>query len=222
MHHYRPLIQGALAEHQLPADLIYLALIESGYRNEATSRAGAAGMWQFMPATARSYGLEVSAYVDERRDPIRSTYAAARHLADLHREFGSWHTAAAAYNAGQGRVGGTLNRTVGRARGSDLLYWQGRSRLPRETRDHVPKLLAAARVAGDPIAYGLNPDTSAPPLRFREMRVPGGTALDTVAHRLGLMPSEVYRLNPHLVRKITPPGRRWPVRIPVLTQGSHS
>ncbi|MDB4952264.1 MAG: hypothetical protein JWM27_4913 [Gemmatimonadetes bacterium] len=199
---YRALIEGALAARGLPRDLAFLPWVESEWKNEATSRAGAAGMWQLMPATARAYGLEVSAYVDERRDPVRATNAAARHLSDLYRETHDWHTALAAYNAGVGRTG--------RARGA---FWSRRWTLPAETRAYVPHVLAAARVGRAPRGWGLDAGETLP-LRFREVWVPGGIALDSVAHRLGADPSALRDLNPHLTRGITPPGRRWPVRVP--------
>lgn len=199
---YRPLIQEALRRHTLPLDLAFVPWVESEWRNEATSQAGAAGIWQFMAGTARGYGLEVSEYVDERRDPVRATEAAARHLSDLYRETGDWHAALASYNAGLGRAGHT--------RGA---FWRRRATLPRETRLYVPRVLAAARVGRAPAAWGLRP-VAAPPLRFREVWVPGGTPLATVAARVGAGPGEVRALNPHLVRGSTPPGRRWPVRVP--------
>lgn len=200
---YRPLIREALRAEGLPLDLAFVPWVESGWRNEATSRAGAAGMWQFMAATARAYGLEVSRYVDERRDPVRSTYAAARHLADLQRQTGDWHATLAAYNAGIGRAG--------RTRGA---FWSRRGTLPAETRAYVPRVLAAARVGRDPAAWGLAGTNSAP-LGFREVWTPGGTPLGAVARAVGAAPGAVRDLNPHLVRGTTPPGRRWPVRVPL-------
>lgn len=203
---YSQVIQEALAVHRVPADFAALPIIESGLLPQATSRVGAAGMWQLMPATARAYGLEVSWWVDERRDPIRSTQAAARFLRDLHAELGSWHLAAAAYNCGSGR----LRAAIGEAR-SDEAYWIHRNRLPRETRSYVPKLLAAVRIAN---ANGAGWRTGAK-LRFTEAVVPGGVPLSEVAARYGVSTDTVARLNPHLVRLATPPGRPWPVRLPV-------
>lgn len=199
---YRPLIQDALRKHGLPLDLAFVPWVESGWRNRARSRAGAEGMWQFMAGTARRYGLEVSAYVDERRDPVRATDAAARHLADLYRETEDWHAALASYNAGLGRAGHT--------RGA---FWRRRASLPRETRLYVPRVLAAARVGRAPEAWGLSTRAGAP-LRFREVWVAGGTPLDAVAAHVGAEPGSVRDLNPHLIRGMTPPGRRWPVRVP--------
>ena len=203
---YRPLIQETLGKHGLPLDLAFLPWVESEWRNEATSRAGAAGIWQFMAGTARGYGLEVSRYVDERRDPVRATDAAARHLADLYRETGDWHAALAAYNAG-----------LGRARHTRGAFWKRRASLPRETRLYVPRVLAAARVGRAPEGWGLH-TSAVPPLRFRELWVPGGTPLEAVAARAGAEPGAVRALNPHLIRGTTPPGRRWPVRVPGAAQ----
>jgi membrane-bound lytic murein transglycosylase D len=214
MARYEPLIAASLAERRLPRDLLYLALIESGFSPRATSRSGAAGIWQFMPETARQYGLEVSEYVDERRDPIRSTRAAWRHLVGLHRHFGSWHLAAAAYNAGDGRVGETVLARTGARGGREALYWMVRPWLPDETQAYVPKLLAASRIARDPARYGFDDLTPAEPLRFREVEVPGGVPLEAVARAAGAPAEAVYELNPHLIRRTTPPGRSWPVRIP--------
>ena len=214
MTRFEPFVLTALRRNGDPDDLLYLAIIESEFKTGAVSRAGATGIWQFMPATGRSYGLEVSDFVDERRDPLRSTVAAARHLSDLHREFGSWHLALAAYNSGSGRVGRLLRRHAGGRRGDEVLYWQIRPYLPGETRTYVPLFLAAAEIARNPRAFGLNP-VRLPPLSFREMWVPGGTALADVARATGTPASEVLEMNPHLVRRMTPPGRRWPVRLPL-------
>jgi membrane-bound lytic murein transglycosylase D len=207
---YEPLIRQALTDADLPQDLAFVPLIESSYMPEATSHAGAAGLWQFMPGTARAYGLEVGQWVDERRDPVRSTYAAVRHLADLHGEFDAWHLAAAAYNAGGGRVSRAL---PGRSERSDGTYWDIRASLSRETRAYVPKLLAAARIGRSPQRFGFKRADHAP-LRFRELRVPGGTRLTDLALRLGMPRSDLERLNPQLIRGVVPPGRTWPVRIP--------
>lgn len=205
---YQPLIRETLQKYRLPLDLAFIPWVESEWRTDTASVAGADGMWQFMPGTARGYGLEVSEYVDERRDPVRSTDAAARHLVDLYRETADWHTTLAAYNAGLGRAG--------RARGA---FWHRRASLPAETRAYVPRVLAAARVGRAPAAWGLNPP-SAPPLRFREVWVSGGVTLEAVAARFGVPGRAVRDLNPHLVRGMTPPGRRWPVRVPAAVQRS--
>lgn len=213
MTRYEPLIRQTLRRHGLPEELLYLVMVESEFREGAVSHAGATGMWQFMAGTGRRYDLEVSYYVDERRDPVRSTAAAARHLRDLHAEFGSWHLALAAYNAGSGRVGRALARHAPGRRGEEVLYWQIRPHLPRETQRYVPLYLAAAQIARRPRAFGFDPRPH-PVLEFEEVWTPGGVTLDSVARAVGAAPGSVERLNPHLVRGTTPLGRGWPVRIP--------
>jgi soluble lytic murein transglycosylase-like protein len=215
MRHLEPVIRAALARERIPRDLLYLALVESSFRPGATSRVGAAGVWQFMPGTARGYGLEVSPWVDERRDPVRASYAAARHLRELREQLGGWHLAAAAYNCGSGCVRRALRLHGGGPGGGELRYWHIRPYLPRETRDYVPKLLAAARIARDPEAFGFGGVDGDEPLAYREVMAPGGTSLKRVARWAGASESAVAALNPHLVRGQTPPGRRWPVRVPV-------
>jgi soluble lytic murein transglycosylase-like protein len=214
MRHLEPLIRAALARERVPRDLLYLALVESSFRPAATSRMGAAGVWQFMPGTARGYGLEVGTWVDERRDPVRASHAAARHLRDLHEQFGGWHLAAAAYNCGSGCVRRALRLHGGGPDGGELRYWRIRPYLPRETRDYVPKLLAAVRIARDPAAFGFGGVDGGAPLAYRVVMAPGGTSLQRVARWAGAPESAVATLNPHLVRGQTPPGRRWPVRVP--------
>lgn len=214
MSRYEPLIRQSLREKGLPQDLVYLALIESSFLPEATSSAGAAGIWQLMPETARMYGLEVSNFVDERRDPLRSTAAAVRHLDWLHTRFGSWHLAAAAYNAGEGRVEGVRERLKAGKRRGEVQFWLIRPGLPTETQHYVPKMLAARQIARSPLLYGVDAERLAAPLAFREVDVHGGTLLAAVAATLQVAPEVLYELNPHLIRRVTPPGRAWRVRIP--------
>ena len=144
---------------------MYLALIESGFSNTATSRAKAVGMWQFMKGTAKCYGLRVDSWVDERRDPYRATDAAARHLKDLNERFGSVYLAAAAYNAGAGKVSRGLRRLPddedADSINSDATFFRlyDTKLLRRETKDYVPKLIAAARIAKEPARYGFTVDS---------------------------------------------------------------
>ena len=151
MERYDTMIAEKAAKHGVPQDLVYLALIESSGNASATSPVGARGLWQFMTATAGDYGLTSR----ERTDPEKSTDAAFAYLRDLHERFGSWYLAAAAYNTGQGRVARILREETGRTRGTDADFYRIAQRLPRETRDYVPKLIAAARVAKEPLKYGL-------------------------------------------------------------------
>jgi membrane-bound lytic murein transglycosylase D len=157
MDKYDDMISAKLAERQMPRELIYLAMIESNFNPTAKSRVKAVGMWQFMSATARQFGLTVGRHVDERKDPEKSTDAALTYLAQLHDRFGSWYLAAAAYNSGQGTVSKAMKRVLGRTTGTDEDFFRIAKALPKETRDYVPKLIASAKVGSDPARYGLEP-----------------------------------------------------------------
>jgi membrane-bound lytic murein transglycosylase MltF len=155
MERYDDMIATKAKQHGVPQDLVYLAMIESGGDARAKSPVGARGLWQFMAPTARDYGLKSS----ERLNPEKSTDAALTYLGDLYDRFGSWYLAAAAYNTGQGRVAKVLKQVTGKTRGTDADYYRIAPRLSQETRDYVPKLIAAARIAKDPAKYGLNVKT---------------------------------------------------------------
>jgi membrane-bound lytic murein transglycosylase D len=211
---YGPMIREELAARNMPQDLLFLAIIESGLDPNAYSAADAAGIWQFIEPTGERYGLEVSRYVDERRDPVKATAAALTYLQELHDRFDSWFLAAASYNTGENRVGRIMEEVTGSERGSDQDYWKISDRLPRETRDYVPLMVAAGHIAKDPRGFGFPELQFQDPLRFDVVRVPGGTPLADVAEAAGADLAEVLDLNPHLVREQTPPDRDWDVRIP--------
>ncbi|HZD03437.1 MAG TPA: lytic transglycosylase domain-containing protein [Longimicrobiales bacterium] len=213
---YSALIRGKLRERGMPEELLYLAMIESGFTPGATSPVAAVGMWQFMGPTARQYGLRVDAWVDERRDPVSATDAALDYLEWLHRRYGSWYLAAAAYNAGPGRVDQALRRYAGGRKGDEDLYWEIIDHLPRETRAYVPKMLAATMLARRADAYGFSVKREGP-YRFDRVWVPGGTTLRRVAKALDVPVTLMRDLNPHLVRGVTPPGAPFALRIPVGT-----
>jgi membrane-bound lytic murein transglycosylase D len=212
---YGEFIRSALRERGMPEDLFYLAMIESGLSNRAVSHASAVGLWQFIAETGRRYGLEVSTYVDERRDPVKSTEAALDYLTYLYNRFGSWYLAAAGYNSGENRVDRILRQRAGGQRGDDALYWRIASYLPRETRDYVPLMLAAGHIGKDPNAYGFYGIEHQAPLAYDRVEIDGGISLAAVAEAAGVDASMVRDLNPHLIRGMTPPGRRWEVRVPV-------
>jgi membrane-bound lytic murein transglycosylase D len=155
MDKYASTITAKLDARQMPRELVYLAMIESNFNPTAKSRVGARGLWQFMSATARSFGLKVGHGVDERTNPSRSTDAALTYLSQLHKRFGSWYLAAAAYNSGAGTVSSALRRVTGKTQGTDEDFFRILKALPRETQDYVPKLIASARVGSDPGRYGL-------------------------------------------------------------------
>jgi membrane-bound lytic murein transglycosylase D len=208
---YEEMIRRKLREAELPEDLLYLAMIESGMNPNAYSRAHAAGMWQFIKGTGRRYDLEVDYWVDERRDPLKATDAAIAHLGDLFDEFGSWYLAAAAYNAGSGRV----SRGIARTGSTD--FWdlaETRGVLRSETRNYVPKLIAAALIAKNPEKYGFEDVTPEPPLEFDRVEVPDATSFDVIAEAAGTTEDEIRRLNPHYLRRVTPPDRAAEVRVP--------
>jgi peptidoglycan lytic transglycosylase D len=214
---YEGMIRERLRSRGLPEDLIYLTLIESGLSNTAVSRARAVGMWQFMASTGRMYGLQIDPWVDERRDPFKATDAAVNHLADLVERLGSVYLAAAAYNAGAGRVERGIRRLPGEPDSiSDQTFFQiaDRRYLRRETRDYVPKLIAAALIAKQPERYGFTEIQPLPPLVFDEVTVSDATGLDVLARLADTTVAALLELNPHFVRGITPPGRAVVVRVP--------
>lgn len=212
---YGPYIQSKLRERGMPEDLVYLAMIESGFSPVARSHASAVGMWQFIAETGRRYGLRIDGHVDERRDPIRATEAALDYLQKLHRQFGSWYLAAAAYNSGEGRVERVLRRHAGGRRGDDALFWKIDQYLPRETRDYVPLMLAAAHIGKEPEKYGFTGLKYQEPLRFETVQVPGSTSLRSIARAAAVDEDAIRDLNPHFLRGMTPPGGTRAVRVPV-------
>jgi membrane-bound lytic murein transglycosylase D len=219
MPRYEAAIRERLQRENLPGDLVYLALIESGFSNTATSRAKAVGMWQFMKGTAKLYGLRVDSWVDERRDPYRSTDAAARHLRDLNRRFGSLYLAAAAYNAGSGKVSRGLIRLPedeSESPNSDATFFRlyDTKLLRRETKDYVPKLIAAALIAKQPQRYGFRIGNAAP-AAYDSIVVPDMSGLDVIARLADTTVSAIRELNPQYLRLTTPTGTRSIVRLPL-------
>lgn len=212
---YEGMIRAKLRERGMPEDLLYLSMIESGFNPTARSHAAAVGLWQFIEGTGERYGLRVDSYVDERRHPEKSTDAALDYLSDLHGQFGSWYLAAAAYNTGEGRVARVMRQMTGKQQGRDEDFWRIRARLPRETREYVPLMVAAALIGKEPHKYGMGGVERWMPLDYEEVQVPAATRLSTVARAVGVSETELTRLNPHLVRAMTPPGAKpYPVRIP--------
>ena len=211
---YQPVVDRALMERGLPPTLRYLPLIESGYSPVAVSRVGATGLWQFMSPTARWLGMRVDGFVDERRDPLRSTEEALGYLETLRRDFGSWYLALAAYNAGPGRIGGILRRNAPGATRGDSLFWAMVEKFPRETTFYVPKLLAAAELSGNPENYGFEAPNRADSLAFENVDVEGATSLDVIAEAANVPVEEIINLNTHLVQRVTPINTHWMVRVP--------
>ena len=211
---YADMMRGILREERVPEDLFYIALIESGYNPKASSWAGATGIWQFMKPTARMYGLKVNWWIDERRDPEKATRAAARYFRDLHQSFHSWHLAQAGYNAGEARI----RRGLRRVKRKDFWTLAKTRYIARETRNFVPKFVAAAIVAKNPEAYGFTELNYQSPRRFEKVRVSKSTDLRWIASAAGVSLKEIQDLNPALRRWRTPP--KYPdfeLKVPVGT-----
>ena len=208
---YAPILGAILEEHGLPRDLIFLAMAESGFNTSAKSWAAAVGPWQFMPATGRTYGLELDWYRDERRDPIKATVAAARYLTKLYGDFGSWEVAAAAYNAGEGK----LSKAIIKYKSED--FWdisKGRY-LKAETKDYVPKIMALAIIGKNLKSFGFDDVEFHEPLDFDEVTVKASTDLVKLSEVLGVEFEEIQRLNPEIMRWFTPPNvADYKLRIP--------
>ncbi len=209
---YLPMMRRILKKHGLPPELVYLALIESGYNPWARSPKEAVGPWQFIEGTARRYGLKVNDHLDERRDPEKSTQAAARYLKDLYRQFGCWYLATAGYNAGEKRVEGAVRRTASQ----DFWTLAQKGQLPQETCNFVPQFIAAALIARNPERYGFSKITYHHPLTYEHVKLPGGTDLRRFAQALQISLEEVRELNPELQQWVTPADQReYLLKVPV-------
>jgi len=208
---FLPIIQEKLGDAGLPGDLAYLAMIESGYNERAYSRARAVGIWQFIKSTGKNYGLEINTYIDERRDPVKSTQAAVSYLSDLYSEFGSWYLAVAAYNAGEGKI----RKAIKKYNTTD--FWeiaQGKY-LKLETKRYVPKLIAAILIAKEPEKYGFANIEYEPPLVYETVDVPRWTALKAVALAGNIAPDTLKRYNNELRKEFTPPDKAsYPFKVP--------
>ncbi|MFA5668508.1 MAG: LysM peptidoglycan-binding domain-containing protein [Balneolaceae bacterium] len=206
---YMPMIQEILKEEKVPSELAYLAFIESGLNPTARSWAAASGMWQFIAATGRVYGLEINWWVDERRDPEKATRAAARHLRDLHDIWGDWHLAMANYNISPRG----LKRAIDRA-GGKKDYWEAYPYLPRETRGYVPGFIATAMIGLNPEEFGFQKKYGATPYSYEVVEVEGLMPLEDLARAAGITTEEIKKYNPELLRWATPPGDKYPLKLP--------
>lgn len=195
---YFPLIRKILRSNNAPEELIYLSVQESGLNPTIVSRAGAVGLWQFMPSTGNSYGLFQDNFRDDRRDFEKSTDAAARHLKDLYRSFGDWYLAFAAYNAGPGRVNNAINKSGSKD------YWEIRSYLPGETKNYVPSILALSFIFRNPEDYGFKNIEYAQPLAFDRVSIKGDITLDRVAEFCGSDIETIRDLNSELTSDAVP------------------
>lgn len=194
---YDELIRETFRAEGLPEDLLFVSMIESGFNPRARSKAHAVGLWQFIESTGRMEGLNSTRWVDERRDPVKSTRAAAHHLRRLYQELGDWRLALAAYNAGPRRVA----RAIEQAGTRD--YWK--LELPEETRNYVPLFMAAALLSKDPKLFGFDPESPEPDLVFAEVDLPHPVFLEEAARCMRISHDSLQDLNPELRLNVTPP-----------------
>lgn len=208
---YEGMMKKIFREKNMPEELFYLALIESGFNPYALSRSKASGIWQFMTNTARRFGLKVDKWVDERRDPEKSTYAAAEYLKSLHEMFNCWYLATASYNAGESKILEAMRR----ANSQDFWEISKYRYLKEETKEYVPMLLAAVIIAQDPQKYGFSQVNYRPPLSYEKVVVPPGTRLDRIARAAQIDIADFRALNPSLKRDKTPPnGTPFEIKLP--------
>lgn len=189
--YYHPMFEEALARWDVPEELKYLTIVESAMNPQATSRVGAAGLWQFMYTTGKNYGLEVNSLVDERRDAYKSTEAAAHYIHDLYKVFGNWQLAIAAYNCGPGNI----NKAIARS-GGKRDFWQIYNYLPRETRGYIPAFIAATYVMTYYPEHGLHPKRASIPLRTDTIMVERNMLFTYVSKYTGVDMGELRTLNP--------------------------
>lgn len=209
---YLPYIKQVFKEKNVPEDLIYLPIIESSFNPQAISHAGAAGLWQFMPMTGAIYNLKVNYWADDRFDPERSTKAAAEHLIRLDKNFKSWVIALAAYNAGGGRI----SRAIKKAKSNNFDDLVKADVLPKETREYIPKYVAAVIIAKNPERFGFK--INKPNVIFPQgdlVYIDDAADLSIIAEMIEVDTADLKALNPHLARNVTPPSMiRYPLRIP--------
>lgn len=197
-----PLIQYELTRAGLPQDLVYLAMIESGFSTSASSHAAAIGLWQFIEPTGRRYGLKIDWWLDERRDFIKSTRAAINYMGDLYQQFNSWYLVAASYNMGENGV----RRLMTRYKTNNFWELADRGVMPNETTNYVPKIIAATLIAKAPALYGFRELNYQMPVAFEYFNAPGGTDISNLAQYLGVSRKYLKDLNPELTKGFVPKG----------------
>jgi membrane-bound lytic murein transglycosylase D len=207
-----PYIRAVLATYKLPPDIIALPFIESGYNAMAYSHAGAGGMWQFMPATGKRFGLNVDWWEDERRNPYLATVAAAKYLSELYAMFNDWNLALAAYNCGEGKMSRVISQS-GRTDFFDIA--KNPNLLKQETRHYVPKFLAVLKIFKNLDALGFKPVKWDAGQVLEELSVPGGTDLAALAEACSMGWEDFHKYNPGFRRQVSPPDRQCPVYVPV-------
>lgn len=214
--YYFPIFEDILARHELPYELCYLPVIESALNPHAHSHMGAAGLWQFMPATGKRYGLEVNSLVDERMDPIRSTEAACRFMKDLYKIFGDWNLVIAAYNCGPGNVNKAIHRAGGKRD-----FWSIYPFLPRETRGYLPIFIAASYAMNYAEVHGICPAEPLLTMASDTIVTTERQHLKQIADNLDIPLAELRRLNPQYPRDIIPGGKAYALCLPIEKTGSY-
>lgn len=214
---YIEMMKKILRENDVPEEIVFLPLIESGFNPNAYSHARAAGYWQFISSTAKRYGLKIDWWKDERRDPVKSTVAAANYLRDLYGMFGSWNLAMAAYNAGEGKI----MRAISKTRSDD--YWSivKTKHIKNETKNYVPKFIAASLIANSPEDFGFDDLDYHSPLKYDKVSITSPLDIEVIAECSGVSVREIKELNPELRRWCTPPDvSEYTLRIPEGTKST--
>ncbi|MBF1584857.1 MAG: transglycosylase SLT domain-containing protein [Prevotella sp.] len=193
---YMPIFEEALEAYGLPLELKYLPVIESALNPRAVSRVGATGLWQFMLNTGKRYGLTVNSLVDDRRDPVKSSYAAAHYLSDLYKIYGDWNLVIAAYNCGPEKI----NQAIHRSKQND--YWQIYPYLPRETRGYVPAFIAANYIMNYYCEHNICPMLTELPAKTDTVEIKRDLYFEQIAHGLGIDIDQIAALNPQYRRSM--------------------
>src|SRR5690606_18601152 len=196
--YYFPIFEKIFREVGIPSDIKYLAVIESSLNPHAVSRVGATGPWQFMYATARGYGLQINSYVDERKDPIEATYAAANYLKKAYETYGDWFVAIASYNCGPGNV----NRAIQRSGKTNPTFWDIRPYLPNETKNYVPAFIAMSHILGNAELYPIEADYSDLPEEIDVVLIDKKMSLASIAKVMNMQANDLYKLNPSYRKKV--------------------
>jgi len=199
---FSPLMKGVLRANGVPEELMYVAILESGFDPKVVSVKGAGGPWQFIPATAKSFGMDADEWVDERRDYEKSTIAAAKYFSSLYSSFASWELALAGYNCG----GGAVNAAIKACGSVNLWEMDEMGRRKSQARGYVPRVLALMLIMKDPEKYGFARPKGLAPLTYDKVYVPGGLPLWFFAKFLGTTEKTMASLNPELLKGVTPPG----------------